>query len=156
MRMNCDKTRSSARNFATNRDVNLSGVTYEQQSIIQIPSHKSFKYLGVHVSLTQDWREEKEHIFNSCKALIKIVQKHSYMPDQMVRVIEMITTSQFRYSAALVPWTGSELQRLYSCWTQLHKAAWKLPNHRSFPNAQFHLPRTWGGQTISQPLVHQL
>ena len=68
----------------------------------------------------------------------------------------MITSSQFRYSAALVPWSQSELQKLYTCWIRLHKAAWRLPNSKSFPNAQFYLPTTQGGRTITQPLVLQL
>jgi len=156
MRMNVNKTRSSAKNFKTNRDIDLSSVTYELQPIVQIPSNKSFKYLGVHVAMTQDWKEERKHIFSSCQALSNMVHKHQYIPDQMVRVIEMITTAQFRYSAALVPWTGSELNRLYGCWIRLHKAAWRLPNYKSFPNAQFHLPSARGGRTISHPLVHQL
>jgi hypothetical protein len=93
MRKNVDKTRCTAKNFRTNRDIDLRSVTYDQQSITQIPSCKSFRYLGVHVTLTQGWKEEKEHIFNSCKALIKIAHRHNYMPDQMVRVMEMISTS---------------------------------------------------------------
>jgi hypothetical protein len=74
----------------------------------------------------------------------------------MVRAMEMIASSQFRYSPALVPWTEPELHKLYMVWIRLHKAAWRLPNHRSFPNAQFYLPRAQGGKTITQPLVHQL
>jgi hypothetical protein len=76
----------------------------------------------------------------------------------MVQAIEMITSSQFRYSAALVPWSQSELQKLYTCWIRLHKAAssWRLPNSKSFSNAQFYLPTTQGGRTITQPLVLQL
>ena len=74
----------------------------------------------------------------------------------MVQVIEMITTSQFKYSAALVLWTLPELQKLYIWWIRLHKAAWRLPNCKSFPNAQFLLPTVQGGRTVTQPVVIQL
>jgi hypothetical protein len=42
MRKNVDKTRCTAKNFRTNRDIDLRSVTYDQQSITQIPSCKSF------------------------------------------------------------------------------------------------------------------
>ena len=156
MRVNIPKSRCTARNFRTKKDIPLDTVTYQMQEIPQIPSNKSFKYLGVHVALTRNWNEEKAHILNSCTALCTIAHKHTYLPDQMVRAMEMIASSQFRYSAALVPWTEPELHKLYMVWIRLHKAAWKLPNHRRFPNAQFYLPRAQGGKTITQPLVHQL
>ena len=80
MRVNIDKTRSSGRDFGRKKDIDLKCVTYQNKTILQIPSHQSFKYLGIRVALTQNWEEEKAHVYDSCKALLKIVQKHSYLP----------------------------------------------------------------------------
>jgi len=45
---------------------------------------------------------------------------------QMVPAMDMVASARFRYSAALVPWSDAELERLYKTWLQVHRAAWRL------------------------------
>ena len=56
----------------------------------------------------------------------------------------------FRYSAALVPWTGAELGELEKLWVQAYKRAWLLP--LSTASDVFTLPQEVGGLGYPRPL----
>jgi hypothetical protein len=65
--------------------------------------------------------------------------------------MEMVASARFRYSAALVPWSDAELDRLYTTWLQVHRAAWRLTP--GFPSAPFVLPGEQSGLPVSHPRV---
>ncbi len=71
------------------------------------------------------------------------VQHHQYLLGQMVPAMRMVATSRFRYSAPLVPWTDTKLDRLHRVWLQVHRAAWMLPP--GYPSAPFVFPSALGG-----------
>ena len=77
--------------------------------------------------------------------------KHRYLLSQMVPDMDMVGSARFRYSAALVPWNDSELDRLYKIWLQVHRAAWSLPP--SFLSAPFVLPGEQAGLPVPHPRV---
>ena len=49
----------------------------------------------------------------------------------------MVATSHsgFRYSAPLVPWTDTELDKLHAVWLHIQRAAWRLQTTRLGPGA---------------------
>jgi hypothetical protein len=59
-------------------------------------------------------------------------------PEQAIDLFTTIGVGAFRYSAALVPWTESELERLEAVWVQAYKWAWGLP--RTTASDVFTLP----------------
>ena len=79
--------------------------------------------------------DEIQHVKSSTKELTQRLAGHQ-MPS-----MRAVATAWFRYSAALTPWTDSELEELFKIWMQVEKAAWKL---RGFPSAQFQLPTDHG------------
>jgi hypothetical protein len=60
-------------------------------------------------------------------------------------------SARFRYSAALVPWTDAELDKLHKVWLQVHRVAWRLPP--GFPSAPFVLPEKQGCIPLAHPRV---
>ena len=48
-------------------------------------------------------------------------------PEQAIDLFTSSGIIAFRYSAALVPWTKKELERLEAVWVQAYKWAWGLP-----------------------------
>ena len=79
------------------------------------------------------------------------VRHHKFLLSQMVPAMRMMTTSRFRYSAPLVPWTDVELDRLHAVWLQVQRAAWRLPP--GYPSAPFLLPSARGGCPEAHPVV---
>ena len=156
MRLNTMKTKATAYNFLTQSEVDLSSLKYHGEAFEQIPSNSSFKHLGIYTCLQRKWDDEITHIFDGCLKLLKSITKHKYLPGQMVKVVEMIAPAQFRYSAAMVPWNSQQLEKLYLLWLRLHKAALKLANFKSFPNAQLRFPVSQGGKTVVHPKVYLL
>ena len=86
--------------------------------------------------------------------LISVATKHVYTTEQMTAVISSVASARFRYSAALVPWTGTQLNKLDQLWIRLHKLAFRLQS--AFPQAPFKLPPAAGGCPLIHPRVLQL
>jgi hypothetical protein len=72
----------------------------------------------------------------------------------MTEVIHSVATARFRYSAALVPWTDGQLNKLHKLWIRLQKGARRLPP--SFPGAVFLFPEERGGLPVPRPKVFLL
>jgi hypothetical protein len=80
-----------------------------------------------------------------------VAKQHCYLLSQMVPAMDMVASARFRYSAALVPWSDSELDRLYKTWLQVHRAAWCMTP--CFPSAPFVPPGEQAGLPVSHPRV---
>ena len=64
----------------------------------------------------------------------------------MVPAMQMVASARFRYSAALVPLTDTELDQLDKVWLHVHQAAWRLPP--GFASAPFVLPEQQAGLSV--------
>ena len=78
-----------------------------------------------------------------------VAKQHRYLLSQMVPAMQMVASGRFRYSAALVPWTDAELDRLHKTWLQVHRAAWRLSP--GFASAAFLLPSRRGAARSLTP-----
>ena len=154
MRVNVSKSEISAWDFKTNTTPNFSTVTMNGTPLEQLLASKAFRYLGFRFSLSGSWDEEIAHIFSVTSELVPIVTKHGYTTAQMSAVMHSVATSRFRYSAALVPWTDRQLNKLHSIWIRLQKGAWRLPS--SYPGALFKFPEEQGGMPVTHPKVFLL
>ena len=84
--------------------------------------------------------------------MASIARHHRYLLGQMVPAMHMVATARFRYSAALIARTDSELRRLHSNWLQVHKVAWMLPPGNA--SAPLMFPSSHGGCPVAHPVVH--
>ena len=54
----------------------------------------------------------KERIFKRTEEARDLLRHHLLTPEQAIELFTSIGVGAFRYSAALVPWTEKELERL--------------------------------------------
>ena len=154
MRLNASKSEISAWDFKLNSEPDVSLVTVNGQPLPRLPPTKAFRYLGFRFSLLGAWGEEINHVIATTRDLLPVVTKHGYTLRQMTEVIHSVATARFRYSAALVPWTDGQLNKLHKLWIRLQKGAWRLPP--SFPGAVFLFPEEHGGLPVPHPKVFLL
>ena len=154
MRLNTPKSEISAWDFKSGSEPDVSKSTVNGQTLARLPPTQAFRYLGFRFSLMGKWNEEVTHIMTTTKELLQVVAKHVYTVGQMTAVIHSVATARFRYSAAMVPWTDKELDRLHNLWIRLQKGAWRLPP--SFPGAVFSFSEDQGGMPVPHPKVFQL
>ncbi len=101
---------------------------------------------------TPNLAAEKSHIFSATKELVGVAKQH--LLSQMVPTIQMGASGRFRYSApsaALGPWTDTELDELHRVWLHVHRSAWRL--QPGFASGPFLLPEERGGCPVTHPRV---
>ena len=154
MRLNISKSEISAWDFRTNSEPDVNLVTVNGQNLLRLPPTKAFRYLGFRFSLLGCWGAEVDHVMATTRDLLPVVAKHGYTLKQMTEVVHSVATARFRYSAALVPWTDRQLNKLHSLWVRLQKGAWRLPP--SYPGAVFFFPEAQGGLAVPHPKAYLL
>jgi len=126
--VNMTKSCISAIDFNTGRQVSTDSITLDGCPFPAIPPHCAHKHLGVYITLTGDFRAEKDHVLEEMKLRLKALQEEKVLsPSQTELVINIGVVSVFRYSAGLVPWTLSEIDKITQMWTRGYKRAWRLP-----------------------------
>ena len=168
MRVKLEKSVATAFDFLLRQELSTAGILYRGTPLVHLSASESFPYLGVRASILartsslsqrRQWRTasspnlaaEKTHIFSATKELTGVAKQHRYLLSQMVGAMQMVASARFRYSAALVPWTDAELDRVHRAWLQVHKAAWRLSP--GFASAPFVLPEQNGGCPVAHPRV---
>ena len=165
MKVKLEKTVASAFDFAQKQELSTGEILYQGAPLVHLPAAENFCYLGVRASILArtkragKWRPavspnlaaEKAHVFSATKNLIGVAKQHRYLLAQMTPAMQMVASGRFRYSAALVPWTDAELDKLHKVWLQVHRAAWRLAP--GFPSAPFVLPEKQGGIPLAHPRV---
>jgi hypothetical protein len=79
-----------------------------------------------------------------------VAPHHHLTPEQAIDLFTSICVGAFRYSAALVPWTDRELERLEAMWLQAYKWAWGLP--WTTASDVFTLPSMVAGMEYPRPI----
>ena len=168
MRIKREKSVITGFDFRLGTDLPTAGILYDGAPLTDLAAEEAFAYLGVRASLVDRQRRqgtgkrrgrpsapclsaEKEHIMSATTDMIAKIRRHSYLLSQMVPAMHMVTTSRFRYSAPLVPWTDAELNKLHAKWMQVHRAAWRLTP--GFASAPLMFPSDVGGCPVAHPVV---
>ena len=73
---------------------------------------------------------------------VELIRHHPHSPAMAIQIFKSKGIGIFRYSAAVVNWTGAELQRLQDLWALAYRIAWRLPEFT--PKCQFFLPTAQG------------
>jgi hypothetical protein len=113
-------------------------LVYMGQEVTFLAPSTACRYLGVWGTPTGDMSNTKERIFKRTEEARDLLRHHPLTPEQAIDLFTSIGVGAFRYSAALVPWTKKELERLEVVWVQAYKWAWSLP--RTTASDVFTLP----------------
>ncbi len=149
MRIKLQKSVASVFDFARKEELPTGGIIYKGAPLVHLPADASFCYLGVRASILArtaggrrppQWPSaspnldaEKAHVFSVTKDIIGVTKQHRYLLSQMVPAMDIVASARFCYSAALVPRSDAELDRLYKTRLQVHLTAWRLTP--DFPSA---------------------
>jgi hypothetical protein len=151
MRVNASKSEASGWDFRRKLALDTISFMIDNVPLTPLDPANPYKYLGIHCSLTGSFRNEKQHIYSVTANLRDKCKVHPYLTRQIVPVACMLQESWFRYSAAICPWSETELANLYGKWIMGVKDAWHIS--RSTASAIFAFPEAQGGKTIRQPIV---
>jgi hypothetical protein len=121
---------------------------YMGQEVAFLAPSMACRYLGVWGTPTGDMSATKTRIFKKTEDARDLLRHHPLTPEQAIDLFTSIGVGAFRYSAALVPWTEKELERLEAVWIQAYKWAWGLP--RTTASDVFILP---AGMEYLRPVV---
>jgi hypothetical protein len=113
-------------------------LVYMGQEVTFLAPSTACRYLGVWGTPTGDMSSTKEKIFKRTEEARDLLRHHPLTSEQAIDLFTSIGVGAFRYSAALVPWTEKELERLEAVWVQAYKWAWGLP--RTTASDVFTLP----------------
>ena len=158
MRVKLSKSVITGYDFGRRADLPTDHIRYGGESLPHLPAHRAFKYLGVRTALSKGrsaqgpcMAEEIEHVLSSTRSLREELVSHEKPLFLMLPAMRMVCAARFRYSAALVPWTDADLEKLFKIWMQVEKATWRLPP--GFPSASFQLPVDSAGAPLEHPRV---
>jgi hypothetical protein len=126
-------------------------LVYMGQEVTFLAPSTTCRYLGVWGTPTGDMSNTKERIFKRTEEARDLLRHHPLTPEQAIDLFTSIGVGAFRYSAALVPWTEKELERLEAVWVQAYKWAWGLP--RTTASDVFTLPT---GMEYLRPVAQEL
>ena len=108
------------------------------------------KTLGIRMSLTGDLSAEKQHVMDETARRVEaMITNQILTPCLKELTFKLGICSVFRYSAGLVPWTTSELNKLHALWLKAYKKSWG--SDRGVDDAPFLLPAVEGGRGCPQP-----
>jgi hypothetical protein len=102
-------------------------LVYMGQEVTFLAPSASCRYFGVWGTPTGDMSDTKERFLKRTEEARDLLRHHPLTPEHAIDLFTSIGVGAFRYSAALVPWTEKELERLEAVWVQAYKWAWGLP-----------------------------
>ena len=104
-----------------------------------------YKYLGVRGTMLGDFTAEKEHVLSDMvKKLAALKEDRLLTQKEKEQIIVIAVCSVFNYSAGVVDWSKTELDRISMMWARAFKTAWTLP--RSADNSPFILDESHAGR----------
>ena len=124
--------------------------TYRGQTIRTVPENEPVRYLGFWATANGDFRYTKEIVRQRTREAVELIRHHPHSPGMAIQIFKSKGIGIFRYSAAMVDWTGAELQELQDLWTMAYRLAWRLPEFT--PKVQFSLPKAQAGFEYPTPL----
>jgi hypothetical protein len=113
-------------------------LVYMGREVAFLAPSMACRYLGVWGTPAADMSATKARIFKKTEEARDLLRHHPLTPEQAIDLFTSVGVGAFRYSAALVPWTEKELERLEAVWIQAYKWAWGLP--RTTASDVFTLP----------------
>jgi hypothetical protein len=117
MEVRPEKCEVTGMHFGTKqRPMDVSRVQYKGTSLTTLSPYKATKHLGVHISLSLDWRQEKQYIMEKTLQAVRQLHNTCFTRSQIMMLLRTCVVPIFRYSAPLVPWTEAELYNIDKLW----------------------------------------
>ena len=150
--LNLSKSFVIAFDFSQMVQVDTSQLLYRGSQLPVHPADQPFRYLGVLLTVTLDFKHEKERVMQETEARLGALAKAKFL-SPMIRetAVKLGVVSVFRYSAGLVPWTFVELEELTAKWVAGFRAAWNMP---TMDGSLFRLCQRYGGRGC--PTAHEV
>ena len=147
MSLNMSKSYISAINFATGRAIPTDSITFDGKPFSVLPPDQAHKHLGIRMTLTGDFRVEKDYVRAEMHRRIKDLMEDKVLPPSLKELaIKIGVISVFRYSAGVVPWTRTELDTITDMWIRAYKQAWFKAAARGMDSSPFVLNNNAGGR----------
>eukprot|EP00286_Rhodomonas_abbreviata_P029825 CAMPEP_0181292504 /NCGR_PEP_ID=MMETSP1101-20121128/2540_1 /TAXON_ID=46948 /ORGANISM="Rhodomonas abbreviata, Strain Caron Lab Isolate" /LENGTH=424 /DNA_ID=CAMNT_0023396975 /DNA_START=31 /DNA_END=1302 /DNA_ORIENTATION=+ len=152
MWVNVGKSEITAYDFSNRVVIEVDSIRYRGKGFKYLHPGKSYKYLGFHVTMLQNWGEHKEQVMGKIEEAMNNLRDTLYSPTQVEEMVRMCVVPLFRYSAALVPWSKGELASISTKFGMAIKNAWKVTKHCGKPILTAN--GEWGGWNV--PLAESL
>jgi ribonuclease HI len=129
--LNMRKSVITAIDHATGRAVATDSITFNGKPFTALPPDTAHKALGVLMTLTGNYKEHKDYVMAKMEKRCMALADADSIPRGELR--ELAVTSGivaiFRATAGVVPWTGTELDRVSKLWIRAFKQAWEYPTN---------------------------
>ena len=153
--INMKKSRISAIDFSSGQVLPTDNITLEGKSFPVLLPTEAHKHLGVRMTLTGDFAAEKSHVREEMQRRLVNLSEDQVLSSPLKELaVQVGVTSVFRYSAGVVPWTGTELDRITNMWIRAYKQAWFKKGARSMDSSPIILARKDGGRAC--PSAHEI
>jgi len=133
MWVNVGKSEVTAYDFEKKVELEVQQIRYKGKCFKTLKPTQTYKYLGFHVSLLMKWDKHKASVIEKMDATIEALKDTLYLSTQVEEMIRVCVVPLFRYSAALVPWTATELAHISTKLGMAIKQAWKVTKHCGRP-----------------------
>ena len=118
------------------------------------PPDQAYKYLGVHISLTLNWKTQLhstiETIHNKGLSILTKA-KNRATPTQCLRIISQCVRAAIKYPMIVAPFSLTDIHVIDRAVLKTVKLCCSLP--RSFPTRALHLPKTEAGLGVPSLLT---
>lgn len=143
MEVAIEKTQVCSYDFQKDKEIVTHSLRYLTKPVPILSSNEPYKYLGVRIMIKLDWLFKKASVLERIRYAIKFLKDTVYTYKQLDRVVRTCIVPVFRYSAAIVQWTKSELGEITVIFNRAMRGAWKLPC--SFSGVVLQTPTLMGG-----------
>jgi hypothetical protein len=123
LKVNRDKTCALIAGVKGDTTQQRTGLSYNGSAIRILRCDEACRYLGLWSTANGDMSEMKERVRKKTQEAIDLMKHHPLTPKMAIELFTSIGVGAFRYSAALVPWTWTELQDLGKMWIQGYELA---------------------------------
>jgi hypothetical protein len=118
MKMNMSKSGIRAVDMRTGCPVPTDSVKYNDVSFPLILPDQPYNHLGVRVTMMGDFSAEKQHILSDMTRKLEALREDRLLTrTDRETVIVTAVCLIFNYSAGIVDWTKSELDKISKMWT---------------------------------------
>ena len=126
-------------------------VTYNNETLLIVPESESVRYLGFWSTPDGNMQASKDLVYERTLAAKETIRGHPLDPKQVVAIFTAKTIGNFRYLAAVTPWSRRDLERLDRYWRQGFKTAWRL--NESTADHPWTTPKNMSGMGYTTTLV---
>ena len=101
----------------------LEEVTYNREPLLIVPESEPVRYLGFWATPNGNMQAAKDLVYERTLAAKDTIKGHLLDPKQAIAVFSAKAVGNFRYLAAVTPWSRRDLDRLERYWRQGYKTA---------------------------------